>query len=146
MVYDQEVAGKVTQKSLALTIEKLDDHMTREKLEQIAESENQRRAEFRDGINVCVATGCLASKSQMVKDALDREVANRGWEKHCQVKGVGCLGLCSKGRWFRLVRARYTKRSPPQMQATFSTMQEKHHCVVCFARRIYRSFTPDKKS
>lgn len=71
--------------------------MTRENLEQIAESENQRRAEFSDGINVCVATGCLASKSQMVKDALDREVANRGWEKHCQVKGVGCLGLCSEG-------------------------------------------------
>ena len=92
------------------------------------------------------ATGCLASKSQMVKNVLDREVANRGWEKHCQVKGVGCLGLCSEGL---LVSTRsgalYKKVSPPQMQATFWTMQEKHHCVVCFARRIYRSFTTRNK-
>ncbi len=87
--------------------------MTRENLEQIAESENQRRAEFSDGINVCVATGCLASKSQMVKDALDREVANRQWEKHCQVKGVGCLGLCSEGPLVSTRSAHYTKRSSP---------------------------------
>lgn len=71
--------------------------MTPEKLQQIAESERERQAQFNDGLNVCLATGCLASKSQSVKDALDREVAMRGWGKRCQVKGVGCLGLCSEG-------------------------------------------------
>jgi bidirectional [NiFe] hydrogenase diaphorase subunit len=32
-----------------------------------------------------------------VKDALDREIKQRGWEKKCQAKGVGCMGLCSEG-------------------------------------------------
>ena len=71
--------------------------MTLEKLEQIAQCERERQAQFADGVNVCVATGCLASKSQSVKGALDSEVASRGWENRCRVKGVGCLGLCSEG-------------------------------------------------
>jgi bidirectional [NiFe] hydrogenase diaphorase subunit len=71
--------------------------MTPEKLQQIAESERERQAQFADGVNVCVATGCLASKSQSVKGALDSEVVTRGWENRCHVKGVGCLGLCSEG-------------------------------------------------
>jgi bidirectional [NiFe] hydrogenase diaphorase subunit len=71
--------------------------MTPERLEQIAQSECETQARFTDGVNVCVATGCLASKSQCVKDAFDKEIANRGWGTRCQVKGVGCLGLCSEG-------------------------------------------------
>ena len=71
--------------------------MTPERLEQIAQSEREAQARFTDGVNVCVATGCLASKSQSVKDALDKEIADRGWESRCQVKGVGCLGLCAEG-------------------------------------------------
>ena len=32
-----------------------------------------------------------------MKDALDQEVTRRGTKDHCQVKGVGCMGLCSEG-------------------------------------------------
>jgi len=46
---------------------------------------------------VCVAAGCLSCQSQGVKDALDKEIAQRNLGGTCQAKGVGCMGLCSEG-------------------------------------------------
>jgi len=48
-------------------------------------------------IDVCLAAGCLSSQSDMVKDALEQEIARRAQEGACKVRGVGCLGLCSAG-------------------------------------------------
>ncbi len=71
--------------------------MTPEELEQIAEDERAAQSKFTHHVNVCVAAGCLSCQSQSVKDALDKEVSSRGKQGECQVKGVGCLGLCSEG-------------------------------------------------
>jgi bidirectional [NiFe] hydrogenase diaphorase subunit len=75
----------------------MDARMTPEELEQIAESERAAQGQFTQRVNVCMAAGCLSCQSQTVKDALDQEVARRGTKDHCQVKGVGCMGLCSEG-------------------------------------------------
>ena len=48
-------------------------------------------------INVCVAAGCLSSRADQVKDALEKEVKAKGLDKQVQVKGVGCMGLCAAG-------------------------------------------------
>jgi bidirectional [NiFe] hydrogenase diaphorase subunit len=71
--------------------------MTPEELEQIAEQERAAQEQVEHRINVCVAAGCVSCQSNLVKDALDREIKQRGWEKKCQAKGVGCMGLCSEG-------------------------------------------------
>ena len=71
--------------------------MTPEELLKIALIEREARAQSRHGVDVCVAAGCLSSRSDLVKDALDKEVTRRGLERHCQVRGVGCLGLCAEG-------------------------------------------------
>src|SRR5438309_11736565 len=71
--------------------------MTTEELDQIAETEREQQSHFTQRVNVCVAAGCLSCQSQSVKDALDKEVAQRSTKDHCQVKGVGCMGLCSEG-------------------------------------------------
>jgi len=71
--------------------------MTPEELDQIAETEREAQSQFTQRVNVCVAAGCLSCQSQGVKDALDQEVTRRGTKGHCQVKGVGCMGLCSEG-------------------------------------------------
>src|SRR5579885_1260464 len=71
--------------------------MTPEELDQIAETEREAQSQFTQRVNVCVAAGCLSCQSQAVKDSLDQEVAKRGKKEHCQVKGVGCMGLCSEG-------------------------------------------------
>lgn len=71
--------------------------MTIEELQDIGRIEKEKQEGFRHRIHVCVAAGCLSCQSGSVKDALEKEVSRRGLESWCQVKGVGCLGLCSAG-------------------------------------------------
>ena len=76
--------------------------MSPEELEQIAEAERERQAKFKHRIKVCMAAGCVSCQSEGVKAALDKEVAARqaaagGGECDCEVKCVGCMGLCAGG-------------------------------------------------
>ena len=71
--------------------------MTTEELDQIAATENEARKRIPHRVNVCVAAGCLSCQSQLVKDAVAAEITRRGWGDRCQVKGVGCMGLCAEG-------------------------------------------------
>ena len=71
--------------------------MTPDELEQIAEDERAAHGQFEHRVNVCMAAGCMSCQSGAVKEALDKEVVQRGWGKRCQVKGVGCMGLCAEG-------------------------------------------------
>jgi bidirectional [NiFe] hydrogenase diaphorase subunit len=66
-----------------------------EKLESIKTAELEKVAQFEHTIKVCVAAGCRSAQSELLKEALENEVATNGQKKSCQVKGVGCLGLCS---------------------------------------------------
>ena len=71
--------------------------MTLEELRELAQTERDRQKTFRHRINVCVAAGCLSQRSDQVKAGLETELQARGIEKSCQVKGVGCMGLCAAG-------------------------------------------------
>ncbi|MCC7450815.1 MAG: NAD(P)H-dependent oxidoreductase subunit E [Anaerolineae bacterium] len=71
--------------------------MTPEELSQIAATEQEAQQQFPHRVHVCVAAGCLSSHSDDVKTALEREVKQQGLEKKCQIKGVGCMGLCTAG-------------------------------------------------
>jgi len=71
--------------------------MTLEELQEIAQTELEKQLGFKHQINVCVAAGCLSCQSDVVKDALQKEVVRRGLENTTRVKGVGCLGLCTAG-------------------------------------------------
>ena len=69
----------------------------REKLAEVKAIEEDARAQFTHTVNVCTAAGCLSSGAAQVKEALGKEVERSGLERWCQVKGVGCLGLCTAG-------------------------------------------------
>jgi len=71
--------------------------MSPEELEQIGESERERQAQFSHTVKVCVAAGCVSCQSEGVKAALEKEVSRRRGEGECQIKGVGCMGLCADG-------------------------------------------------
>jgi bidirectional [NiFe] hydrogenase diaphorase subunit len=71
--------------------------MTPEELAKMAAIEQETQAQAKHTLNVCVAAGCLSSRADQVKEALEKEVAAAGLERHCQVKGVGCMGLCAAG-------------------------------------------------
>lgn len=71
--------------------------MTPEELRRLAESHEQARPEPKHRLKICVAAGCLSAGSDRVQQALQNEIAQRGLEAECEVKGVGCLGLCTMG-------------------------------------------------
>jgi len=71
--------------------------MTLDEILEIARIEADREEGYRHRINVCVAAGCLSCQSASVKEAFEKEIAKRGLENWCRVKGVGCMGLCSGG-------------------------------------------------
>src|SRR5437879_4153783 len=71
--------------------------MSPEELEQIADDQHAANEQYPHRVNVCVAAGCISCQSQNVKDAIDKEIVHRGWEKKCQSKATGCMGLCSEG-------------------------------------------------
>jgi len=71
--------------------------MMHDRLEEMALIEEQSRTQFTQQVRVCVAAGCLSSQSDVVKETLEKEVARNGLERACQVKGVGCMGLCAEG-------------------------------------------------
>lgn len=70
--------------------------MSLEELEEIALKAKQEAAKFDKQISICVGTACLAVNSDKLKEAVEAEVAKCGIEK-CNVRGVGCKGLCSAG-------------------------------------------------
>jgi bidirectional [NiFe] hydrogenase diaphorase subunit len=71
--------------------------MTPEELDDIARRERETQQSIPQRIHVCMAAGCLSCQSDAVKDALTKEATSRGLGGQCQVKGVGCMGLCSEG-------------------------------------------------
>src|SRR5215472_2688869 len=75
----------------------MDCGMITEKIAGIAKKERDSQARFRETFKVCMASGCLASNSDGVKHSLEKEITDRGLSHDCQVKAVGCLGLCSDG-------------------------------------------------
>jgi bidirectional [NiFe] hydrogenase diaphorase subunit len=71
--------------------------MNLDELRNIGHEEREKQKQFTHRIHVCVAAGCLSSRSDQVKIGLETELHERGMEKTCQVKGVGCMGLCAAG-------------------------------------------------
>lgn len=52
---------------------------------------------YRAHVLVCKGTGCTASGSEAVYEALEKEIEKRGLAKEVRVVQTGCLGLCELG-------------------------------------------------
>ncbi len=71
--------------------------MTPEEFYKLGETHRDKRDQYKNNINVCVAAACISLQSDKVKEALEQEVVKQGKEKTCRVSGAGCLGLCAAG-------------------------------------------------
>jgi bidirectional [NiFe] hydrogenase diaphorase subunit len=71
--------------------------MTLEELNEIARTEREKQAQVPQKIHVCMAAACLSQRSDQVKSELAEGLKARGHEGQCQIKGVGCMGLCAAG-------------------------------------------------
>ena len=71
--------------------------MTIDELRKIAEEERRAQNKYPHRVHVCTAAGCLSSGSDLVRDALKRDLVESGMQNEVLVKNVGCMGLCSAG-------------------------------------------------
>jgi len=52
---------------------------------------------FRANLMLCAGTGCVASGTTKVKDALQNEITKRGLEQEIKIVLTGCNGYCAEG-------------------------------------------------
>ncbi|MBW1914153.1 MAG: NAD(P)H-dependent oxidoreductase subunit E, partial [Deltaproteobacteria bacterium] len=52
---------------------------------------------YRTHLLLCTGTGCNASGSQKVKEALEQELTRHGLDREIQLVETGCNGFCAKG-------------------------------------------------
>ncbi|MEG2758296.1 MAG: (2Fe-2S) ferredoxin domain-containing protein, partial [Rikenellaceae bacterium] len=63
---------------------------------------------------VCGGTGCRASESGLLVEALREELKKNGLDKEAQVVTTGCFGFCEKGPIVKIIpdNSFYTKVKP----------------------------------
>ncbi len=71
--------------------------MLLDELKETAAAEQEAQQQYQHRLQVCVAAGCVSCQSDALLASLQAEVKQRGLQQTCQVKGVGCMGLCSAG-------------------------------------------------
>lgn len=68
-----------------------------EQFEQIIAKETAAAEQYDHTVRVCVAASCLSSQSDKVLESIENEIKANGHKGKCHAKGVGCMGLCSRG-------------------------------------------------
>jgi len=71
--------------------------MTPEDLRKIKQTERTAQSKVRLSLHVCTAASCLSNRADQVVDALTSELKRYGMDADCEVRCVGCMGLCSAG-------------------------------------------------
>ncbi|MDR1432986.1 MAG: NADH-quinone oxidoreductase subunit NuoF [Puniceicoccales bacterium] len=66
-------------------------------LERTKADELARQVKLKATFKVCVGSGCLSSKSDILAEKLRAIIGGRGLSGDCEVKLVGCRGLCAVG-------------------------------------------------
>jgi NADH-quinone oxidoreductase subunit F len=65
--------------------------------DQVRAEEAALKANQHKKIRLCLGASCIASGALVVKDELEKEIANRGLTGKVSIVGTGCLGPCSGG-------------------------------------------------
>lgn len=71
--------------------------MTPEELREQSQKHEKKLKSYKHYVNVCAAAGCVSAGSDDLITSLKSSVKEKGLQSECLVRGVGCLGLCSKG-------------------------------------------------
>ena len=83
--------------------------MNSEILQELMDKEQQAEPPAHT-IRVCNAAGCRSAGGEALLKGLGETVKQRGLEKTCAVKGVGCMGLCAAGPLVRVDEDRMYQR------------------------------------
>ena len=66
-------------------------------LESLRSELQRAHKSFRTTLTLCGGTGCQASRSRSVIDALKKELSKQGLDKSVCVRTSGCHGFCEQG-------------------------------------------------
>ena len=69
--------------------------MLLEELQRIVEKERAARRQI--CIRCCMASGCMSSRSDEIKDVMQRAVVEKNLVDRVEVRRVGCMGFCGQG-------------------------------------------------
>ena len=69
--------------------------MLLEELQRIIEKERAARKQI--CIRCCMASGCMSSRSNEIKDVMQRAVVEKNLVDRVEVRRVGCMGFCGQG-------------------------------------------------
>ncbi len=77
--------------------------MDNQLLEQLAQEERDRQAQYHQRIFCCTSTACLSAGAGLTHQALEQSVAACQCDEHeVEVVTTGCMGLCSRGPLVRV--------------------------------------------
>ena len=62
----------------------------------MAKKKNTKK-QFRANLMICAGTGCVASGSLKIKEALQQEIKKRGLDEELKIVLTGCNGFCAQG-------------------------------------------------
>lgn len=71
--------------------------MNRVELQELAEQEQARQAQYRCRILCCASTPCLASGAAQVQRAFEESIKEKKIDAEIAVVATGCMGPCSRG-------------------------------------------------
>lgn len=66
-----------------------------EELQQLAQEKKAQQATFTQELRVCIGSSCASLGSNELQKELSQRITQDESKHQCQVKGVGCNGLCS---------------------------------------------------
>src|SRR4030043_2199554 len=66
-------------------------------LEHLREQLRNKRRNIKTSVMICGGTGCRASESQVVIDAVRNEISKQGLESTVRLCVTGCHGFCEQG-------------------------------------------------
>ena len=77
--------------------------MNNSKLEELAQAERERQANFEKRIFCCQSTACLSAGADVIQMSLEQGVARQnGAAEATEIVRTGCMGLCSRGPLVRV--------------------------------------------
>lgn len=66
-----------------------------EELQQLAHEKKAQQEAYTQELRVCIGSSCASLGSNELQKELSQQIQNNEMTKKCNVKGVGCNGLCS---------------------------------------------------
>ncbi len=110
--------------------------MNQETLQKAAVAEQLAQAAFPLHIQVCTGTACAAQQGEALFDALQSELLHQGQHKRCQIKPVGCPGLCARGPLVNVTRT--SQATAPALSSGLSAKIMYQHVAMSDVAEIVR--------